>query len=263
MNYECLVQGNNPLTPVVIGGVARSGTRMIADILSQHKHFRVEDEMHDKSIEAYFNFLDTVQANFDHYSERKGRRLDRNWKNNKIFLHHIFLSVGAKNQTTTPFVKDIHYHAFKTPGHKRYFEQFEKIFSPVKPLYIYAIRDVGAVWRSWVTREFTNEVDLFKSRYERSLRQALKIKRNAPGRFALFDLEAYINTEHQQNFIRRTILDKLLIEDLVVWPENGIENINSASALGLELHSDPQLKAEMKSLQSNEKIQKLLQEVRS
>lgn len=226
---------------------------MIADILNQHDEIEIEAEMHAKTIEAYFDFLKSVQKNFDHYSERKGYRLDKHWKRSQRALHHVFFATAGKEAARSQG-ESITYHGLKTPGYERYFEEFDSIFNPVKPLYIYAIRQVGPVWRSWVTRQFSDDPELFRRRYERSLRQALKIRRSAPERFALFDLDAYIAAENQQDFVNEKILKALGMPEMRGWPEQGVPNSNSASALGLELVHTRNLEKQIESLEADEKI---------
>lgn len=242
------------LVPVIVCGVARSGTRMIADILNRHTEIEIEAEMHAKTIEAYFEFLKQVQSNFDHYSGRKGFALDKHWKRNQRALHHMFFATAGKDAAPVQERGICRYHGLKTPGYERYFEEFESMFHPVKPLYIYAIRRVGPVWRSWVTRQFTDDPELFRRRYERSLRQALKIRRSARDRFAVFDLDAYIAAEDQQAYVNTEILRKLGIADLEEWPTLGVPNTNSASALGLELVQTPDLEQQMADLEADERL---------
>lgn len=244
-------------TPVVTCGVARSGTRMIADLLNQHAEIEVEAEMHAKTIEAYFALLEQVQANFNHYSERKGRRLDANWQSNKNALHHLFLATASKCPAERPFEKDIKYHAFKTPGYERYFENFERAFEPVKPLYIYAIRDVGKVWRSWASLNYLDDLELFRTRYSRSLRQANKINRMAPDRLAVFDLEGYIKASDKRSFVVRTVFTPLGIEDKVVWPPEGVSNKNSAECRGYSLIDNSQMQQQMADLRADPNLQML------
>lgn len=77
MDIQAFTRAARHWTPISVSGVARSGTRMISDILNQHPEIEIESEMHAKTLEAYFEFLDRTQANFDHYSERKGFVLDK------------------------------------------------------------------------------------------------------------------------------------------------------------------------------------------
>lgn len=255
MDIQAFTKAARHWTPISVSGVARSGTRMISDILNQHPEIEIESEMHAKTLEAYFEFLDRTQANFDHYSERKGFVLDKHWRHTQGALHHLFLATAGKQAAQRPFAKRIRYHGMKTPGYERYFERFEQMFAPVKPLYIYSLRQVGPVWRSWVTREFNAELDVFRRRYERSLRQALKIKQRDPERFAIFDLDAYVAATDKLAFINQTILAKLGIPEDLVWPEDGMPNTNGAAALGLSLQDSDIMAEQMAELAGNECIQ--------
>lgn len=227
---------------------------MIADILNAHPSILVEAEMHAKTIEAYFAFLDQVQENFDHYSERKGFALDRHWQRSQTDLHHLFFATAGKRPTSLDARADVTYHGLKTPGFERYFERFETIFKRKPPLYVYALRQPGAVWRSWVTRGFEASFDTFLLRYQRSLRQALTIKTTAPDRLALFNLDTYIAAPDKASFVTQEILKKLGLPEFKVWPEGGVDNSNSASALGLSLVDSPEVTAQIAQLNADRKI---------
>jgi hypothetical protein len=242
------------LTPLILCGVARSGTRMISDILNAHPNILVEAEMHAKTIEAYFAFLDQVQQNFDHYSARKGYALDKHWQRSQTDLHHLFFATAGKRRTSLEPGTEIKYHGLKTPGYERYFEQFEAMFKRQPPLYVYALRQPGAVWRSWVTRGFDASFDTFLTRYQRSLRQALAIKTAAPERLALFNLDAYIAADDKPSFVTREVLEKLDLPAFKVWPEGGVANNNSARALGLTLVDSPEITAQIAQLNADRKI---------
>lgn len=213
--------------------------------------------MHAKTIEAYFAFLEQVLANFDHNSERKLPPLVANGRRNKNAIHHMFLAAGSKHPTERPFEKDIKYHAFETPGYERYFDKFEKTFYPLKPLYIYAIRDLGQVWHSWASLNYLDDLDLFRARYARSLRQANKIKRAAPDRLAIFDLEGYVKANDKRSFVVRTIFTPLGIEHKVVWPEEGVDNKNSAERRGYALIETSPMHQQMADLRSDPNLQML------
>jgi hypothetical protein len=240
--------------PIVVCGAARSGTRMIADILNRHAEIDIEAEMHAKTAEAYFAFLDSVRMNFEHYTERKGVPQDLHWQKVQHTLHHVFFATAGKKVTRRTTDKTIRYHGLKTPGYERYFVNFEQMFPVTKPLYIYAKRNVGAVWRSWVAREFTSDLEEFRRRYERSLRQALKIRRSAPDRFALFDLDSYIASADKPDFVARNVLDPLRIPHKIDWPSDGIANSNSAAALGVSLPEGDQMAEQIRSLEADPQI---------
>lgn len=243
------------ITPIIVCGAARSGTRMACDILNKHAECCVQDEMHAKTFEAYVEFVDKVQGNFNHYSALKGRALDANWRASQAVLHHVFFSCANKKGAMVPG-RSAMYHGVKTPGYERYFSTFEAMFpSRVPPVYVYCLRDAYKVWRSWLTREFLSvaDIDLFLVRYRRSLRQAVRIKRQSPGRFVLFDLDDYIAAGCKKDWIVEHLLSPLAVPENPILDYENIANTNSSKALGLSLVPEGRLMGEGK-IKSDVKI---------
>lgn len=247
---DAAVEYLRSVVPIVVCGVARSGTQMISDVLNTHAHIVIEPEIHLQSMEAYLDFVERVEEVFDHYSERKGFRLDDRWVRRKSALHHMFWTVSPKGPESC-VDKEVTYHGVKTPGLERYGERFEQAFSELQPLYVYALRDVGDVWRSWLTREFLDDVELFRSRYTRSLRQAIRLRNRVGERFAVFDLDTFKAADDQRGYIREQILTKLGIDDQLSWFGGEVPNLNSASQLGYELVTGAEVDAQVASLRSD------------
>ena len=243
------------ITPLIVCGVARSGTRMATDILNAHNRIVVQDEIHAKTMEAYFDFLEQVQGVFDHYSERKGRPLHGHWQRNRETLHHMFFISANKKQMAS---KDdpILYHGVKTPGYERYLDQFEACFPRNPPRYVYCMRDAAKVWRSWHGLGYLDDVRTFSKRYERSLRQALAIKRKVGDRLIVFELDSMIGANDKFAFIEETFYKPLGL------PLNGsarerleeTSNRNSAERRGATLSDDQKMIKEMDKLSQSKKI---------
>lgn len=252
MTFSLIRQFVPALKPLVVTGVARSGTRMVSDILLSSQQIVLEDEMHAKTLEAFIEMIDKVDANFDYYSILKGKRLDHGWAKMKPSLFRVFLNSASKGPQliTSKSLDDSSspvYYGIKTPGYERYYESFEKLFAPEKVLYIYCIRNAISVWRSWLARGFLDDVNLFLVRYKRSLRQALKIVRLSQGRIAIFNLDSYIaltSEADRENFFAQAIIEKLRIQAELQWPKAGFENANSAARLGVALPRVPPMDVE-------------------
>ncbi len=137
-NFLESLEGLKKTTPVIVCGAARSGTRMMTDILNTHKNILIQEEMHANTIESYFNMLRNIDDVFDSYSERKGYQLDTHWNNSKHILSHVFFATAGKKKTTNN-TKEITFHGIKTPGYERYFPELEDAFSHTPPIYIYIV----------------------------------------------------------------------------------------------------------------------------
>lgn len=225
-------------TPVIICGAARSGTRMISDIMNQHSKVHIEGEMHAQTMKAYLNMLSQVDQVFRHYSEKNNRVLDEHWMAVRPALHHLFFATACKATNLKRNKANIEYHGIKTPGYEKFFRHFERIFSSTPPLYIYAIRDAGSVWRSWKLRGYDTSVESFTERYLRSLREAISIKEGAPSRFVAFNLDDYIAATDKPTHIAGSILKPLGMDDMIAWPDGGMGNRNSTQKRGETLPDD-------------------------
>ncbi len=247
------LEAMSEITPVVVCGAARSGTRMMTDILNSHPTIAIQEEMHAITAEAFFRLVDTVDENFSYYSERKGACLDAHWQKHKFHLAIAFFSFACK-KSLVGHGKDITHFGFKTPGYERYFQNFEKIFN-ARAKYIYCVRNPQSVWRSWKSLGFLDDVELFLSRYRRSLRQAIKMKNGSSSRMVVFQLDDYINANDKSSFVQTTVFNRLdlpLISELSTV-EN-LENRNSAERRNAELAQDERTLIEMERVAKDEKI---------
>lgn len=243
------------ITPLIVCGVARSGTRMATDILNAHERIVVQDEIHAKTMEAYFDFIEQIQGTFDHYSERKGRPLHGHWQRNREALHHMFFISANKKQMASKD-ESILYHGVKTPGYERYLEQFETCFPRHPPHYVYCMRDAAKVWRSWQAIGYLDNVRTFTSRYERSLRQALAIKQQVGDRLIVFELDAMLNATDKFAFIEKTFYKPLGLTMNASAREqlDATENRNSAKRRGVVLADDGKMIKQMEKLSQSRKI---------
>jgi hypothetical protein len=247
-NFLDSIRGLDEISPILICGAARSGTRMMTDLLNEHPQIAIQEEMHAKTIEKYFALLDDIDEIFNHYSERKGRRLDSSWNSTKHVLTHAFLACANKKKAVGQS-KDLLFHGIKTPGYERYLPEFEKAFEKTPPYYIYCIRSVDKVWRSWKSMGYLNDIGVFRTRYQRSLRQAIKMKSSVGDRFVLFHLDEFIAAENKSKFIYEAIFSKLgftekegLIESMQFLPHrNSIQNRGSQYVEDSELEDEMQL----------------------
>jgi len=293
-NFDNELYNLNNVTPLIVCGPARSGTRMMTDLLNLHPQIAIQDEMYSKVIEEYFKFLDNIDELFNEYANRKGRRLDQSWHNSKHILTHTFLSlftkskssndiaekerlndklIHAKKMLTHVFLgcanknhelaenKELLFHGIKTPGYERYMPQFEDLFQQTPPYYIYCLREVDKVWRSWKSLGYLNDIELFHTRYLRSLRQANKIRKKVGDRFILFELDKYISSPEKNVFLYDNIFSKLGFQSLDSIEE--ISNRNSIRKAGARYIEDSDTMKEMKFLLDSKDINKYKEALRT
>ena len=254
--------------PIFITGVARSGTRTVANVLSSSEHIVLEREIHDKSIEALISMFENVDHNFKHYSSLReyARPLDTSYKLGKSTLFKASLNTISKGppqslaKLSNKNQNAVKFYGVKTPGFERYFKSFEQILYPQRPVYIYCIRDVENVWRSWLARNFLSDANLFLRRYKRSLRQALTIKRTCPQRLSVFNLDEYStkNEISKARYFTDVVFNHLSIEP-IVWPKEGFKNTNSAANNGIQLPSVP--KKDLELIRSDKELPVLVEKL--
>lgn len=243
------------ITPIIVCGMARSGTRMLTDLLNNHDQIAIQNEMHAKTIEAFFNLKKEVDGVFSHYEKKEGRRKNNNWlKSQNILMHTFFASANKKG--ILGYKKKIKFHGIKTPGYERYLSDFEDIFSSTPPFYMYCIRRPEKVWRSWKSIGYLIDFKVFQQRYLRSLRQAQRIRNAVPKRLIIFNLDDYIKTEDKHIFIQNNIFNRMGIESIDRYKEvmDTTPNRNALKNKGSKYIEDKLMAEEMNTLMSNEEI---------
>lgn len=246
------------ITPIIVCGAARSGTRMAADLLNIHDRIAVQNEMFAEVWESYLRMLADIDRTFSEHESRNGKKIDVHWRNLKGGLTHAFFAAACKKRGTGQG-KDLRFHGIKTPGFERYFVQFEKIFSKHPPLYVYCLRSAGKVWRSWHSLGYLDSVSDFRRRYERSLRQAGKIKRRAGDRFILFDLDAFVSATDKHEHLKEQLFLPMGLKVGRRYKNlfNHAPNRNSMKRFGVESKRDERVELEMRELDEHPGILEL------
>ncbi len=118
------------------------------------------------------------------------------------------------------------------------------------------MRSVDSVWRSWKSLEFLDDIKVFESRYERSLRQAIKIKNKTKDRFVLFNLDSYIESIDKVNFLKSELFEKLELEidESTAHLLKSLQNRNSIQKKGSSYVKNISINDEMIYLRKNKKI---------
>jgi len=263
MSFISELSAAKKITPIVVCGAARSGTRMATDLLNIHNEVAIQNEMHAGTVEAYFEMLDKVKETFKLHSERKGRVLDGLWESSRCSLTHAFLMSACKKGPVGAEKKALRYHGIKTPGFERYFTKFEEAFSGSSPYYVYCVRSVDKVWSSWISLGYLTDVAVFKKRYERSLRQAKAIKKASSERFVLFDLDAYASVADKVKFVENNLFLPLGLSGSSEYVDllEAAPNRNSLKRTGVKPIESNELKAQMEMLKSCSVISELRRDI--
>ena len=256
MNPISALSSFEEVTPIIVCGAARSGTRMITDILNAHPEIAIQNEMHADTVEAYFKMIDVVTKTFSHHSERKGKFLGDLWEKSRKGLTHAFFASACKKGPVGKQKNELRFHGIKTPGFERYFDQFENAFSGVSPKYVYCARAPEKVWSSWVALGYLDDIEVFHRRYLRSLRAGNKIKNKSPERFAVFDLDTFVNSNDKAGFLHDNIFSIIGVTDSKKYSDEflALPNRNSLERTGKPPVISRRLESEMERLKSCDAI---------
>jgi hypothetical protein len=254
-NFIDVIRTTRRLTPVLVCGAARSGTRMATDLLNLHQNVAIQNEMHGETFSAFLELVKTVDTTFAKHSERKGKTLGKAWRKSRAELAHVFLATAGKRPPIGQG-KEILYHGIKTPGYERFFRDFQALFPDSEAYVVYCLRAVDKVWRSWCSLGYVDDVELFRMRYERSLRHAIAIKKRIGERFVLFDLDDFAAAEDQADWVMKRLYAPLGLPPSEEHISRIAEtpNRNALLRTGKEAVEGEKIEAEMAMLRSNERI---------
>ncbi len=243
------------IKPLIIMGVARSGTRNLASMLGGHKEILLQGEIHNAVMNDFFNMIDKLDQvqSVDEFRHKK-------WlsKKSQFILESFgYMSLGSKVKKSSA-----HYIGHKTPYGERFFHQYEKHFNStgLEASYFYCARNPLEVWKSLLNMPWNkiHNVNRFIDDYVQSFEMYEEIKKQAEDRVHFFNLNNYIIAKSKVDFMQENAFDKL---DIQLTEENRylceVENTNSS--MGRVGKSPESLSAEdIKILNEDKRIQKIL-----
>lgn len=252
MEFVDEISAARKFTPLIVCGMARSGTRMITDLLNRFDEVAIQPEMHAATLDAYLEMTESISGTYSYYSEKKGRNLAKYWERFQPALAFCFLALGNKKGPVGRG-KKISYLGIKTPSYEHKFDAFEQIFHHGQaPLYVYCMRRPKKVWASWKSLGYEQEVGVFSRRYRRSLKKALRISESCRGRFALFDLDSYLAAQEKRQWVIDHVLAPLVLS--VEMPNDfipdAVPNRNSLERAGKPRLLDRETRLELDALKS-------------
>lgn len=256
-NFLDTLPTTRKITPLLVCGAARSDTRMATDLLNAHPRVAVQNEMHGETFEAYVQLVRAVDANFEKHSARKGKPLGQAWQIAKAELGHVFLATASK-RAAVGRGKRLTYHGIKTPGYERFFDEFQALFPRTRAVVVYCLRSVDKVWRSWSALGYVDDVEIFRARYERSLRHAVAIRKKIGERFVLFDLDDYVASGDPCGWAGAKLFAPMGL-DISECAEviRELPNRNALSRTGAEVVEGEKIEAEMAMLRGLDRIREL------
>src|SRR5690606_23185384 len=120
------------------------------------------------------------------------------------------------------------------PRHERHFDRYERIFDQEdrRAMYVYCLRNPFHVWRSYRAMPWNKfrSVGDFLSAWVKSVHEFESMRRRAPGRVLLFNLDGMVRAPDRLEWLRPVLLDPLGISPKTFRrPVDTLENSNSAA----------------------------------
>jgi hypothetical protein len=195
------------VSPLIICGMGRSGTRNTANVLNCHDEVMLFGEVPLGVMKEVFDLLDTIDKTYS----RKDYHV-KLWARKKAqFVYSSFNYIGkaplAKEKRSARFI------GHKTPHHEKLFEDYERHFQSVdvQPVYLYCCRDVKSCWRSYKSMNWGSKrtLESFLKEYEESYAHLQLMRSKAKNRVHLVKLNDLIAAPNQVEFYRETLFKPL------------------------------------------------------
>lgn len=117
--------------PIIVCGVARSGTTFVRDLLKAHDKIVMSDEFFVQKMPHLKTFLEECEGAFP---KRRG-----SWSDRKSEMMRAMWFLYSNNGVGRSFLEAPRF-GNKTPGAEHYFEFYDWAFEADDPLYIYVLR---------------------------------------------------------------------------------------------------------------------------
>jgi hypothetical protein len=180
------------VTPLFVGGMARSGTTNALHVLNAHPEVMLNGEISLAVLKHFFALLDGVERS---YAE-KDEVLEA-WHARKaqyMFESFGYLCKGGRGALKkVPFAR---FRGHKTPRAESLFDRYEAHFraAELEPRYFYCARNPFDCWRSHKLMAWNNyeSVESFIAQYAESFAQLAHMQGRAAGRVFVLNLDELI-----------------------------------------------------------------------
>lgn len=196
------------VTPLIVVGPPRSGTRFIANVLNQVPGITIHGEIPDYILQGLFRVIKRCDRIYPKNAD-KSRGL--NWDASKrdfMFASWANLTKGKKIKVES----QTRFFGYKTPFHERYFDFYNNFFYPVHPVYICCIRSFPEHLLSVQARWPKRVIAYVALRYVMSLRQLRYMKEKSSEHVLFFFLDEYKQTGSK--YLKKKIFDPLELKEV-------------------------------------------------
>lgn len=207
-------------SPLIVCGFGRSGTRSCASYLANSNAVELQGEIPQDIVGQTMDWLAAAKA----AGAGDGRHYD--------LARNAYRNVGKARPINRPAAR---WFGHKTPHHERWFDANERLFDDPerRPRYVYCLRNPEAVWRSYRAMPWNGfrDVRAFLKSWARSVETFEAMRRAAPDRVLLFNLDAMLIAADAETHVRAALFDPLdLSSESFRQPFDALGNRNSAEA---------------------------------
>jgi hypothetical protein len=211
------------VTPLIIVGRQRSGTRFLANALNRFPGVTVQGELPNPVMASFQKFIDKTD-NYYRRMRANGMEAHRRqyafWKEKKRDLIFSCWTNASQSRVSVPR-ENCRYFGYKRPNNEFYFEFYERHLSERPPIYIYCTRNFQDNYLSIASRWPNRGIHRVAREYLESSRQYWKMKAVAPDRVLGFVLDDYI--EQGADYLCTAVLDRLGLD----YNDEHLERIQS------------------------------------
>lgn len=173
--------------PLIVVGPPRSGTRFLANILNSIPEVVIQGEI-DETIMKHVVYAVKKFMKYQKHAVKSENVLVQHDKlASFLFSSWANLSKQGRIEADSKCL----YYGYKNPSHEYYFNFYNAVFHPVRPIYLCCIRSFKDHYLSVQARWPDQGIPWVALKYIRSLRQIRYMLNQRPHEVHLFDLDAY------------------------------------------------------------------------
>ena len=217
------------MTPIIVAGPQRCGTRFVTNILNSVPEVTVHGEIPLPIMKYLIKVVNECEAR---YLNDQRKYIGENWNAKKqdfMFATWANMSKG-KN---LGFHSKCLYYGYKTPFHEKYFDFYNSFFYPTRPKYVCCIRFFHDHYFSVHARWPHRSIVKVSKRYVQSLRQIRYMKKKRREDVMLFFLDDYKRTGFE--YVRQSIFFPLGLHNLSPAEQKAQQGpVNSSVQMGVK-----------------------------
>lgn len=202
-------------TPLIIFGRQRAGTRFVTDMLNSFEEVTLQGEIPNPVMKSIAKFIADTESYYRQIAADGDARRNRQykaWVGKKPDLIFAMWANASQSRRIVPGA-GCRYYGYKRPNNEFYFDFYEEHLATRKPRYVYCVRNFKDNYLSISSRWPDRTIEDVAGDYLASIAQYLEIKKKAPDRVLLFNLDDHIKLGF--DYVESNIISNLglILED--------------------------------------------------